>query len=51
MYTLLWIVILTMFVLWLVGIGANWGNAVWVLFVVGVVLLLFNLFGGKRVAT
>jgi hypothetical protein len=49
MYTLLWIVIVALFVLWLVGLGASWGNWLWILFVVAVVLLLFNLFTGRRV--
>jgi hypothetical protein len=49
MYTLLWVIIVALFVLWLVGLGVNWGSWLWILFVVAVVLLLFNLFTGRRI--
>lgn len=51
MYTLLWFVIIALFVLWLVGLGVSWGNWLWILFVVAVILLLYNLFTGRRVTT
>jgi len=49
MYTILWLITLALFVLWLVGLGVNWGSWLWVFFVVAVILLLFNLFTGRRV--
>lgn len=51
MYTILWIIIVALFVLWLVGLSVNWGSWLWILFVVAVILLLFNLFTGRRVMT
>jgi hypothetical protein len=51
MYILLWLIILALFVLWLVGLGMNWGSWLWIFFVIAVILLLFNLFTGRRVVT
>lgn len=51
MYTLLWVIIVALFVLWLIGLGVNWGSWLWILFVVAVILLLFNLFTGRRAVT
>jgi hypothetical protein len=51
MYTLLWFIVAVLFVLWLVGLGVNWGSWLWILFAVAVILLLVNLFRGRRVTT
>ena len=51
MHTLLWFIIIALFVLWLVGLGVNWGSWLWIFFAVGVILLLYDLFtGGRQVA-
>ena len=49
MSTILWFIVIALFVLWLVGLGVNWGSWLWVFFIVAVILLLFNLFTGRRV--
>jgi hypothetical protein len=49
--TLLWVIIVALFVLWLVGLGVNWGAWLWAFFAVAVILLLINLFTWRRVIT
>lgn len=51
MNAIVWVLILVLFVLWLVGLGVNWGNWLWIFFIVAVVLLLYNIFTGRSVET
>lgn len=51
MGTLLWIIVVALLVFWIIGLAANWGNWLWILFVLAVVVLLINLFTGRRVVT
>lgn len=47
-----WSIITALFVLWIIGLGIHWAaNVVWMLFSVAVVLLLINLFIGRRAVT
>jgi len=45
-YTILWFITILLFLLWLIGLGLNWGAWLWILFAAAVVLLLFTLFTG-----
>jgi hypothetical protein len=48
MLGLLWVVFLVLLVLWLIGFAVNWGAFIWVLLIVALIVLLFNLFTGSR---
>lgn len=49
MSTLLWIIVVALLVFWIIGLSVGWGNWLWILFVLAVVVLLINLFTGRRV--
>jgi len=48
MFSLLWVAFLVLLVLWLIGFAVNWGAFVWVLLVVALIVLLFNVLAGTR---
>ncbi|MDO8589465.1 MAG: DUF5670 family protein [Armatimonadota bacterium] len=49
MLSLLWTIIVILFIFWIVGLGLNWSSWIWTLFVVALVLLIYNVFAGRRV--
>ena len=50
MITLLWVIAAVLVVLWLVGmVGGLFGNLMWVFIVIAALLILFSLFGRRRV--
>jgi len=57
MWSLLWFIVVALFVLWIIGLGVHWpASVVWVLFIIAVVLLIVNLItnmftGGRRIVT
>ena len=48
MLGLLWVVLLVLLVLWLIGFAVNWGAFIWVLLIIAIVVLIFNIFTGRR---
>jgi hypothetical protein len=40
---LLWLVFVTLMVLWLIGFAVNWGGFAWVLLGAAIVVLVFNI--------
>jgi hypothetical protein len=48
MLGLIWTILVILFILWIVGLAIHWSSWIWILFVVAVILLLYNLFVGNR---
>jgi len=46
--TLLWALVVALLLFWLIGLSVNWGDWLWSFFVLAVVILLINLFTGRR---
>ena len=48
MASLLWALFVILLILWLVGFAVNWGAFVWLLLVIALAVLLYNLLTGRR---
>jgi hypothetical protein len=48
MISLLWLIFIVLFVLWIVGFAVNWGAFIWLLLIAALVVLAINLIAGPR---
>lgn len=48
MVSLLWLIAIILFVLWIVGFAVHWGTFIWFLLVAAAVVFLFNLLSAGR---
>jgi len=48
MLSLVWTLLVILFIVWILGLGLNWSSWIWGVFVVAVILLAYGLFAGRR---